>query len=374
LEWGIQNLKAFAKQPTNKVTTESRIRALSILARIAKLPNLERNVLDSELIETQLRMHLYLQDLEKLQMNQSPKEFDQCDKHALARSIWLTKRTEKIALRLICKLALDFDFDDYQLWNNVLSALYEKQDLDYLFSVLLHLESSTRYSNLESIRELLQPVVLGCSKRWFSVNLEVDIDQIQHFFRYLQVGTTSCYVDETFGREIWELTKNWMFQRPFHPSRYIIGYYCQYRVLSDCELHEYFELYNPLNSEQILRILDCMKVMTSKAVALAEIKSKFERSIFDWLNKNSLYTHIVSTQYMTAFVKHLAISDTIHDLVNATVELKRYEDALKLLEVYFKFHPVDGELTETELIDQFQANHPTFNATPLLDYLALQDE
>jgi hypothetical protein len=51
LEWGISNLKAFAKQPTNKVRTESRIRALAILYRISKMPE---KLLDSAVIEYKL--------------------------------------------------------------------------------------------------------------------------------------------------------------------------------------------------------------------------------------------------------------------------------------------------------------------------------
>jgi hypothetical protein len=308
-------------------------------------------------------------------MNQTPKEFDQCDKHALARSIWLTKRSETTGLRLICKLALDFGFDDYQLWNNALFALHKIQDLDYLFSLLLYLESSPKHSNLESVMELVEPVVLACVDRWFSNNRSVvGSTRFQILIRYLQVGSTSRFVDDRFGFKLWEKTKAWVRQSPFDPSRYVVGYFCHYLVLTDSEQEDYSLLYQDLSSEQVFEIMDCLTKMASQVTSLVEIKSKLEQSIFDWLNKNCWYSQTASTRYMTAFVKHLATNDAIHNLLNATVELGRYEDALKLLEVYFKVHLVTETLSDAEMIHRFQEKHPTFIASPLLEYATQQDD
>lgn len=128
MAWGIKNLNAFVLLPANKISVDARVRALSVLSRISKMEDLEVDM-DQVAIDKQLKLILYCRDLEVLNMSQSTLEFENCDKHSLARSIWLAKRGDLVGLHLICKLCFDYEIDDNQLWNNVLMTLMQKNDV-----------------------------------------------------------------------------------------------------------------------------------------------------------------------------------------------------------------------------------------------------
>jgi hypothetical protein len=288
-------------------------------------------------------------------MVQTPKEFEICDKHALARSIWITKRNELVGLRLVCKLAIDYSLYDYQLWNNVLEALYQKKDCEYLLEVLLSISSSAQFSTFYCIPEIFQGVLLQCCEKWLAEK-ELGLDTVPQFLEYIHIGSRSHYMKEDFGLQLEDLISNWLVNGPFDSMRFLIGFYCLTKIVPNTLIFE--PIYESMCAKDCIAVLETLQSAESRAIILSEIKNRIHVSIFDMINKKQYYSSIATTSYMAPFVKYLAKTHNIHKLVNASVSLQRYEDALKLLHVYFSIHDPGSDYSDKETILKFEKKFP----------------
>jgi hypothetical protein len=86
-------------------------------------------------MQVQLQTLLYLIEFEQISMSHAMKDFQKCDKHSLARSIWLSHRDNITALRLICRLCVDYDIVDPTLLENALKAILALKDIDFLLEI-----------------------------------------------------------------------------------------------------------------------------------------------------------------------------------------------------------------------------------------------
>ncbi|KAJ3130716.1 hypothetical protein HK100_007634 [Physocladia obscura] len=91
---GIKFFRTAAYANTSKIQTLHRIRSLSLLFQLADVHEIEDAGKSYDEIRSYLQILLYLLDFEELRIVQSIKEFDDCDKEALARSLWLNHGTE----------------------------------------------------------------------------------------------------------------------------------------------------------------------------------------------------------------------------------------------------------------------------------------
>ena len=87
-EEAIKNLLSFAyQQRSQKVTTLSRIRSLAALFRMAPERDIQKIHPVAE-AKTYLKALIYLCDFEDMHLQQTLKEFTECNKEGLARSLW----------------------------------------------------------------------------------------------------------------------------------------------------------------------------------------------------------------------------------------------------------------------------------------------
>jgi hypothetical protein len=84
-----------------------------------------------------MKMLLYLADFEELRIIQSLKEFQDCDKSSLVKSLWLHHRSNIKAVQLIAHISMDYRVLDCQLWENVLHILLEQSFVIYFYSFTL---------------------------------------------------------------------------------------------------------------------------------------------------------------------------------------------------------------------------------------------
>ena len=107
-EEAIKNLLSFAyQQRSQKVTTLSRIRSLAALFRMAPERDIQKIHPVAE-AKTYLKALIYLCDFEDMHLQQTLKEFTECNKEGLARSLWKNYHSQP-------KVPLDFHSSSHTL-------------------------------------------------------------------------------------------------------------------------------------------------------------------------------------------------------------------------------------------------------------------
>ena len=130
---GMDILLNFAYQPNSKIQTMSRVRALAILLELVK----DESRIKLSDIKNYMKMLLYLGDFEDLRIVQSLKEFNECNKLSLVRSLWLHHRDNIKAIHLMCNICLDYDIYDGIIWENILSGLFHLHSQPHSFGYIL---------------------------------------------------------------------------------------------------------------------------------------------------------------------------------------------------------------------------------------------
>ncbi|KAI9349126.1 rough deal protein C-terminal region-domain-containing protein [Obelidium mucronatum] len=136
VQLGMQFFLMGAYNPTSKIQTLHRIRSLSLLFQLAGPEDFEEAGKSYDEIRGYMQMLLYLIDFEELRIVQSIKEFQDCDKESLARSLWLNHGGEPKVVQLICNLSLDYGILDLTLWENALKRLVKLGAVRYLAGII----------------------------------------------------------------------------------------------------------------------------------------------------------------------------------------------------------------------------------------------
>lgn len=109
-EEAIKNLLSFAyQQRSQKVTTLSRIRALTALFRLATEKEIQKIHPVSE-AKVYLKALIYLNDFEDLHFQQTLKEFTDCNKEGLAKSLWRNHNSQPKVLKIVFYFYFNYFF------------------------------------------------------------------------------------------------------------------------------------------------------------------------------------------------------------------------------------------------------------------------
>lgn len=65
----------------------------------------------------------YLNELENLGLRYSVSSFENCSKHELVQMLLTTQFHSPLVLSLILRICLDFNVEDYHLWNTTLNQM-----------------------------------------------------------------------------------------------------------------------------------------------------------------------------------------------------------------------------------------------------------
>lgn len=109
-----------------------------------------------------MQMLIYLADFEELRIIQSLKDFSNCDKGALVRSLWVNHGEEdKRVIQLICNVCLDYEIYDKMLWGQCLAQLQgDSGSYRYLLGILEFISSIPEFSLLDGIADIWNDVLL----------------------------------------------------------------------------------------------------------------------------------------------------------------------------------------------------------------------
>ncbi|KAJ2726680.1 hypothetical protein GGI07_000403 [Coemansia sp. Benny D115] len=144
----VRSLLKFAYAPKPQISCLCRARALEIMFSLATFEDISE-LQQPENAQRYLQALLYLADFEFVGIPQSTAEFMECQKDALARSIWVEYHSDSGAVQLICNMCLDFGVDDPQLMLQIIRRLLKNGTFRYAVEVLVMVENMACYKTLE---------------------------------------------------------------------------------------------------------------------------------------------------------------------------------------------------------------------------------
>ncbi|KAJ8286256.1 hypothetical protein GJAV_G00036350 [Gymnothorax javanicus] len=120
-----------------RLTFFHRSRALLCLVHIADPPTLETLLhIDRSQVQYHLKCHIYLSQLEALNIPYTVETFLSSPKEGMIKGLWKNHCHEPQAVRLVADLSLEYQVFDAQLWNGVLQKLLGFSMISYLQKVL----------------------------------------------------------------------------------------------------------------------------------------------------------------------------------------------------------------------------------------------
>ncbi|KAJ2700442.1 hypothetical protein H4R19_005469, partial [Coemansia spiralis] len=146
----VELLLAFAYSAKSGISCLCRARALEILFAVATHDAIAQLQQPRD-VRRYFQALLYLADFEYVGIPQSTADFLDCDKAALARSIWVEHHQDPRAVQLICNMCLDFGVEDGELLLRMLPRLEEAGMYWYVTSVLETVSSMRCYATLEEL-------------------------------------------------------------------------------------------------------------------------------------------------------------------------------------------------------------------------------
>ncbi|KAJ2515776.1 hypothetical protein GGI11_003660, partial [Coemansia sp. RSA 2049] len=157
----VKYMMDFAYAPGGGVSCLNRARALAILFSFAS--DKEISPLQApESVRRYFQALLYLADFEHVGIPQTTADFLNCDKAALARSIWVDNHEDPNVAQLVCNMCLDFVVQDCGLLLHILPRLSDSGRFFYVAHVLSIVSSLSCYASIADLAALWNQAVVGC--------------------------------------------------------------------------------------------------------------------------------------------------------------------------------------------------------------------
>ncbi|KAJ2762035.1 hypothetical protein IWQ57_005895, partial [Coemansia nantahalensis] len=173
----VELLLTFAYSGRGGIPCLCRARALEILFAVATHDAIAQLQQPSD-VRRYFQALLYLEDFEYVGIPQSTADFLDCNKAALARSIWVEHHQNPRAIQLICSMCLDFGVEDSELMLRMLPRLAEAGMFWYVAGVLETVASTRCYAGLEELPVLWNQAL------------------VERMLRVARSGLTSDWVDD----------------------------------------------------------------------------------------------------------------------------------------------------------------------------------
>ncbi|KAI8821507.1 rough deal protein C-terminal region-domain-containing protein [Fimicolochytrium jonesii] len=343
---GTQYLLNFVSQPTSKILTLNRVRALSVLFQLASPKELAKDGYED--IKKYMQMLLYLADFEELRIAQSLREFEKCDKEAFVRSLWVNQKDELKIVQLICNICLDYHVYDLTLWESALHRLLDKKLYRYLLGMLEHLTSVPKLGQMRSLPKIWNGVLLGCLRlltedkestpamydRVLTLLQkcpflpEINLDAFVNHFDQLAMKTPA-----TFS----ELLNALRGIAALPPTSNLFG------AIKKCV--------SRLDHSELMQALDCISgrgeqsgIVPVQRIEYAATdtwigKTWVIRAIYDQINESGAYELLLSTKHLAGFVSYLVDCDRIDHLLVASLKAQRTAAAIEIIRMYAGRYP-----------------------------------
>ncbi|KAJ3023527.1 Kinetochore-associated protein 1 [Thoreauomyces humboldtii] len=376
---GIHYLLNFVTQPTSKIFTLNRVRALSVLFQLASPKELAKDGYED--IKNYMQMLLYLADFEELRIVISLKEFEKCDKKAFVRSLWVNHKDELKVVQLICNICLDYGVHDLSLWESALHRLLDKHVYRYLLGILEHLTSVSRLAQLRTLPQIWDGVLLGCLTLLADPQEPTTLAMQE---RVLTLVQKCPFVTEIQVERFVDHFAKAALQTPATFEDLLYALRGMAALPPAPGLAEAIEkTVSRLDSAELIMALDAMtgehgvpgphveqgeqlqqqqqqRTCTFTATDTWIGKTWVTRAIYDRIDASGAYEHLLSTRtHHAAFVTHLIACDRAERLVRALVAAQRITGAADVVKQYYEAHPPTPEdIAPADLIQTFLDTHP----------------
>ncbi|KAJ8380268.1 hypothetical protein SKAU_G00010460 [Synaphobranchus kaupii] len=164
-----------------RLTFFHRSRALLCLVHIADPPTLETLLhIDRTKVQYHLKCHIYLSQLEALNIPYTVESFLSSPKEGMIKGLWKNHSHEPQAVRLVADLSLEYQVFDPQLWNGVLQKLLGFSMISYLQKVLEVLAAVPSVWQVSNFPRTWRSVLLA---PFMSVSLPLSSEQITTLYK-----------------------------------------------------------------------------------------------------------------------------------------------------------------------------------------------
>ena len=124
------------------------------------------NLKDETDIETYVQLQklleqsLYFTEFEVIKAGSVAQNYEKCDKLALVRSLLLSNGSNIFGLELICKIALDNELLDGDIWVQILQPLYHSKRYEFITDLFSISHGFPEFMSVEVVKELYPKVAI----------------------------------------------------------------------------------------------------------------------------------------------------------------------------------------------------------------------
>ncbi|TPX40326.1 hypothetical protein SeLEV6574_g06674, partial [Synchytrium endobioticum] len=349
IEKSVQLLMNYAYQQSSKILTISRVRALSVLFTIASPSILAKCNIDSNSTAEHLRILLYLCDFEYLRIVLHIKEFQICDKKALAQTLWMNHNKDPLAVELICNVCCDFLVNDQVLWENLLQRLAEFSQFEYGLKALEFVMTAPELAQIASLPQLVSCVILGYLKQTLSPQ-----DAIIKLGRIARLLYTCPFVSLMEERPLVDALASVLSNaaQPQVVHRALSAMYTLPRTVNTRDKIK--DIMDKLPSECLLPLL----VDMGNGMDLNFVKDEVKKLIYAQINTRGCFGIILRTSHLASFGRYLIEQDQIDQaMIFAVSALRRPRIASTLLKLYYSARGSMGKDAPRELLTMYLESH-----------------
>ena len=134
----------------------ARVKALSTMLNLKDESDIETYVK----LQKELEQSLYFAEFEIIKAGSVAQNYEKCDKLALVRSLLLSNGSNIFGYELICKIALDNELIDGDIWVQILQSLYQSKRYEFLTDLFSISHGFSEFMSLESVKELYPKVAI----------------------------------------------------------------------------------------------------------------------------------------------------------------------------------------------------------------------
>ncbi|RKO93327.1 rough deal protein C-terminal region-domain-containing protein, partial [Blyttiomyces helicus] len=371
LEKGITCLRNWVGQASTKVSTFSRVRAISVLFQLASANDLKNAGVDYTVLKKYMQTLLYLADFEELQIVQTTKDFDACDKEALARSLWVNHRDEPKVVQLICNICLDYEIHDATLWQNALHRLYERGLYRYLLGILEHISSIPDLARMNSLPHLWNAIMLGCLRDFGN---DIESHKVL-YYRVISLIHKCPFVPEldvpAFVQLFRSLAMDASMSCKLAALRGIAALPPSSETLVPAK-----DVLTELDTDKLVQVLGFLRSKYCESDGLTDLsgmwigKNWLRNAVYDVFDERGNYGALPASEFRL-FVRYLVHEDKIDSILIASLRNGQFSSALDLVDLYYEIHPnrapsSDKELGEDGAADEGVVDAPVFSKQQLL--------
>ncbi|KAJ2720088.1 hypothetical protein H4S00_003318 [Coemansia sp. D1744] len=342
----VSRLLSFAYSSTAGISCLSRSRALEILFAVASHDDIaqQQRVAD---VRCYFQALLYLGDFEFVGIPQSIAEFLDCEKPALARSIWVDHHQDPKAVQLICNMCLDFSVDDPELIQRMIPRLLAAKLFRYVVGVLDIISAMPCYAGIEALPAFWNQAVSGYMLQLIQTN---NADWMCAALAVLGVCIRSPHLLSIDSTSIVQLLarRDAANNVPLRLACTVFDV-LPFNQASEAALQARFDAMDAETLGQLVQQL--LEFADSDSVAVASqlaVDWRVARSLtlaFDLIDEQGTHELALLRPPMStmihAFVRNRIACDKLLTAVSACIERGKHKLALSLVSQYYSVRSVD---------------------------------